>query len=162
MHAHKHNTQYTNHWAHKAISKPHPQAFSSYNTPAIGMDTDCLRSLFNISPLSVLRIMKRSLTKPQIFNKVCRTRQWKDCSQCFIKDTDGFYTHFNTGKKKQMMRKEYQSGDVALHPLPSAWTFDTDRHTASVNNSSSSLRLEKHCCVTFCWKVVSSYHHLSI
>lgn len=37
-------TQYTDHWVCKSISKPHPQVFPSYNTPAIRMDMDCLCS----------------------------------------------------------------------------------------------------------------------
>lgn len=39
---HAYTTQYTARWLRKSISKPHPLAFSSDNTPVMRMDTDCL------------------------------------------------------------------------------------------------------------------------
>lgn len=42
---HAYRTQYTAYCLHKSISKPHPPAFSSDNTPVIRMDTDCLYRL---------------------------------------------------------------------------------------------------------------------
>lgn len=72
-------TQYTHHRAHKSISKPHPQAFASNNTAVMRMDTDCLCRLRHFSSFSSPHYQGKtrlySLTKPQIFTKVCRTRR---------------------------------------------------------------------------------------
>lgn len=106
-----------------------------------------------------------SLTKPQIFNKGFRTRQWIHSCQCFIRDTAGFHTgHLSLESTKGKRKGEEKISEWSC--APSALCMNlwyTHMHTVPLYSTRLAfLRLEKHWCVTCCWKLLSllSFFHI--
>lgn len=61
--------------------------------------------------------------------------------------------------QKCCTKKKNQIGDVAVHPLSAAWTFDTHAHTASAKSLSSSFLLQKEWMCDMLLKTCHILHH---